>query len=85
MFLAVLHSRARAGVAAPPVTVEAHRANGLPSFPIVGLPGDEVKEPKDRVRSALQNARIEFPMRRITVEHHGRSRASGFAQGIRAL
>jgi magnesium chelatase family protein len=67
MSLAVLHSRALAGVAAPPVTVEAHLANGLPSFTIVGLPEVEVKESKDRVRAALQNARFEFPMRRITV------------------
>jgi len=52
---------------APLVTVEAHLANGLPSFTIVGLPEIEVKEAKDRVRAALQNARFEFPARRITI------------------
>jgi magnesium chelatase family protein len=52
---------------APLVTVEAHLANGLPNFTIVGLPEAEVKEAKDRVRAALQNARFEFPARRITV------------------
>lgn len=52
---------------APAVTVEVHLANGLPSFTIVGLPETEVKESKDRVRAALQNARFEFPSRRITV------------------
>lgn len=52
---------------APEVTVEVHLANGLPSFTIVGLPETEVKESKDRVRAALQNARFEFPSRRITV------------------
>lgn len=67
MSLAVLHSRALAGMAAPPVTVEVHLAGGLPSFTIVGLPDTEVKEAKDRVRAALQNARFEFPARRITV------------------
>src|SRR5688572_12116929 len=67
MSLAVVHSRALAGMEAPPVTVEAHLANGLPSFTIVGLPEAEVKEAKDRVRAALQNARFEFPARRITV------------------
>jgi magnesium chelatase family protein len=41
-----------------------HLANGLPSFTIVGLPETEVKESKDRVRAALQNARFEFPARR---------------------
>ena len=52
---------------APPVTVEVHLANGLPNFTIVGLPEVEVKESKDRVRSALLNCRFEFPARRITV------------------
>jgi len=67
MALAVLYSRALAGMDAPLVTVEAHLANGLPNFTIVGLPEAEVKEAKDRVRAALQNARFEFPARRITV------------------
>ncbi|MGB7480567.1 MAG: magnesium chelatase domain-containing protein, partial [Burkholderiaceae bacterium] len=67
MSLAVLKSRALAGMEAPQVTVEVHLANGLPSFTIVGLPETEVKESKDRVRAALQNARFEFPARRITV------------------
>jgi magnesium chelatase family protein len=67
MSLAVVYSRALAGVEAPLVTVEAHLANGLPCFTIVGLPEAEVKEAKDRVRAALLNARFEFPARRITV------------------
>src|SRR5450830_445053 len=67
MSLAVLKSRALAGMHAPQVTVEVHLANGLPSFTIVGLPETEVKESKDRVRAALQNARFEFPAKRITV------------------
>jgi magnesium chelatase family protein len=67
MSLAVLKSRALTGMHAPEVTVEVHLANGLPSFTIVGLPETEVKESKDRVRAALQNARFEFPARRITV------------------
>ena len=67
MSLAVVYSRALAGMDAPPVTVEVHLANGLPGFAIVGLPEAEVKEARDRVRAALQNARFEFPARRITV------------------
>jgi magnesium chelatase family protein len=47
--------------------VEAHLGNGLPAFTIVGLPEAEVREAKDRVRAALQNAGFEFPARRITV------------------
>src|SRR4249920_3261415 len=67
MSLAVLYSRALAGLDAPLVTVEAHLANGLPSFTVVGLPDTEVKEARDRVRAALVNCRFEFPARRITV------------------
>jgi magnesium chelatase family protein len=67
MSLAVLYSRSLAGMDAPLVTVETHLANGLPAFTIVGLPEVEVKEAKDRVRAALQNARFEFPSRHITV------------------
>ena len=67
MTLAILKSRALSGMNAPEVTVEVHLANGLPGFAIVGLPETEVKESRDRVRAALQNARFEFPNRRITV------------------
>ena len=67
MSLAVVHSRAQVGMEAPPVTVEVHLANGLPTLSIVGLPETAVMESKDRVRAALQNARFEFPARRITI------------------
>lgn len=67
MTLAILKSRALSGMNAPEVTVEVHLANGLPGFAIVGLPETEVKESRDRVRAALQNARFEFPNRKITV------------------
>ena len=39
MSLAVVHSRALDGLAAPAVTVEVHLANGLPAFTLVGLRG----------------------------------------------
>ena len=67
MSLAVLHSRALAGMDAPEVTVEVHLGGGLPSFTIVGLPETEVREARDRVRAALVNANFEFPARRLTV------------------
>lgn len=67
MAVAVVKSRALSGMHAPEVVVEAHLANGLPAFTLVGLPETEVKEARDRVRAAIQNARYEFPARRITV------------------
>ena len=67
MSLAVVYSRALAGMAAPLVEVEAHLANGLPAFNIVGLPDTEVKESRDRVRAAIIQSGFEFPAKKITV------------------
>jgi magnesium chelatase family protein len=67
MPVAVLHSRALSGFDAPPVTIEVHLATGLPAFNLVGLPDTEVRESRDRVRAALQNAQFEFPSRKVTV------------------
>ena len=67
MALAVVLSRGLSGLDAPLVTVEVHLAGGLPAFNLVGLPDTEVKESRDRVRAALQNAQFEFPARKITV------------------
>ncbi|NYE63780.1 magnesium chelatase family protein [Duganella sp. 1224] len=65
--LAILKSRALAGMEAQEVSVEVHLANGLPAFTIVGLADTEVKEAKDRVRAAIQNGGFDFPAQRITV------------------
>ncbi len=68
MSLAVVHSRALAGLQARPVLVEVHLANGLPSFTLVGLADTEVKEARERVRSAIHHSGLEFPAnKRITV------------------
>ena len=67
MGLALVHSRARAGVRAPLVKVEVHLSGGLPATHIVGLPEAAVREARDRVRAAILCAQFEFPARRITV------------------
>jgi magnesium chelatase family protein len=68
MSLSIVHSRALLGLEARPVCVEVHLANGLPSFTLVGLAETEVKEARERVRSAIQNTGLEFPgNKRITV------------------
>jgi len=68
MSLSLVQSRALLGLEAASVTVEVHLANGLPSFTLVGLAETEVKEARQRVRSAIQNAGLEFPHnKRITV------------------
>ncbi len=61
MSFAVVNSRGLQGLSAPAVTVEVHLANGLPSFTLVGLADTEVKEARERVRSALVNCGLDFP------------------------
>jgi magnesium chelatase family protein len=68
MGLSLVRSRALLGLDARPVQVEVHLANGLPSFTLVGLADTEVKEARERVRSAIANAGLEFPSnKKITV------------------
>jgi len=68
MSLCLVQSRALLGLEAAAVTVEVHLANGLPSFTLVGLADVEVKEARERVRSAILNSGLVFPHnQRITV------------------
>ncbi|RJG49520.1 YifB family Mg chelatase-like AAA ATPase [Motilimonas pumila] len=67
MSLAILHCRSLLGVQASEVQVEIHIGRGLPAFNLVGLAEASVKEAKERVRSAIQNAHFEFPCQRLTV------------------
>ena len=55
------------GVDAVEVAVEADISSGLPAFTIVGLPDAAVQESRERVRAAMVNSGLEFPLRRITV------------------
>src|SRR5215212_1159711 len=67
MSLSLVQSRALLGLQAAAVTVEVHLANGLPNFTLVGLADTEVKEARERVRSALITCGFEFPHnKRIT-------------------
>jgi magnesium chelatase family protein len=62
---AVTH--ALVGLEAKPVEVEAHLQRGVPAFAIVGLPDKACQEAKERVRSGITSAELEWPLRRITV------------------
>jgi magnesium chelatase family protein len=55
------------GVDAYRVDVEVDVARALPSFTVVGLPDNAVKESKDRVKAAIRNSGYAFPQHRITV------------------
>ncbi|HUR57057.1 MAG TPA: ATP-binding protein, partial [Opitutaceae bacterium] len=67
MSLAVVFSRALAGLDAPLVRVEVHVGGGLPQTNLVGLPEKEVREARDRVRAALNTSHFNLPAGRVTV------------------
>ena len=49
------------------VEVDTGGGNGLPSVVIVGLPDASVQESRERVLSAIKNAGLFYPRKRITV------------------
>ena len=49
------------------VDVEVDLSEGLPGFDLVGLPDSSVREAKDRVRAAIKNSQLLFPVKRITI------------------
>jgi magnesium chelatase family protein len=55
------------GIESIPVTCESDVSNGLPNFSIVGLLSTEIKESRERVRTAIKNSKVKFPASRITV------------------
>lgn len=65
--LAIIDSVALLGLDGQRVRVEVDVSNGLPALDIVGLPDTAVRESKDRVRSAIKNSFMDYPMQRITV------------------
>lgn len=67
MSLAVLSSCTLRGLQAVAVQVEVHIGRGLPAFSLVGSPGVEVRESRERVRAAILNSGYAFPDGRITV------------------
>jgi magnesium chelatase family protein len=60
-------THALVGLDARRVEVEAHLQLGVPAFAIVGLADRACQEAKERVRSGITSAELEWPLRRITV------------------
>lgn len=55
------------GVGGLIVDIEVDISKGMPYFSVVGLAGTEVKESKERVRSAIINSGYDFPLNRLVV------------------
>ena len=65
--LAVVQSVSLLGLDGYMIDVEVDVSPGLPEFTIVGLPSTAVRESKERVRTAIKNSGLVFPIGRITV------------------
>ncbi len=55
------------GIQAIPIRVEADISEGLPCFEMVGFLSSEVKEARERVRTALKNSGFAIPPKHITI------------------
>lgn len=62
-----VHSIHLNGIEVLRTDVEISLARGLPGISIVGMPGEEVKESRDRIKTAILNAGLPFPNRKIIV------------------
>ncbi|NBV11769.1 MAG: ATP-binding protein [Actinobacteria bacterium] len=49
------------------VSIEADVSKGLPSYQLLGLPDAALNESRDRIRSAIQNSKLNWPQHKITV------------------
>jgi len=61
------YGSAISGVDALPIVVEVNTVKGLPSFAMVGLPDNAVRESRERVEAAIRNLGYDFPRGRITI------------------
>lgn len=62
-----VYSGRAGGVFGDLITVEIDASTGLPGLEVIGLPGCEIREAKDRVRIALKNCGITLPSMRVVI------------------
>ncbi|MBO5069873.1 MAG: YifB family Mg chelatase-like AAA ATPase [Roseburia sp.] len=75
------------GIQSIPVSVEADVSDGMPMFEMVGFLASEVKEARERVRTALRNSGFVLPPKHITINFtpaNIRKSGSGFDLPIAA-
>lgn len=65
--LAKVESYALNGLEGFDVAVEVDVNAGLPSYEVVGLADTAVKESRERVRAAIKNSLLDYPIKKITV------------------
>ena len=65
--LSIVNSYGLTGIDGYKVKVEVDINQGLPGYDIVGLVGTSIKESKERVRSAIKNSCLNYPIHKIIV------------------
>lgn len=65
--LSIINASNLIGIEGFLIKVEVDITNGIPCFNIVGLASTEIKEARDRVKSAIMNSGYKFPNSRIIV------------------
>jgi magnesium chelatase family protein len=65
--LSVVLSSATYGINAYIIEVETNIENTVPSFMMVGLPDNAVKESRERVATAIKNSGLIYPNKRVTI------------------
>lgn len=67
LMIAKVYSATTIGFEGACIEVECDASQGLPTVLIVGLGNKAIDEAKERVRSAIKNAHLEFPRKRVTI------------------
>jgi magnesium chelatase family protein len=65
--LSTLNAAALIGIDAIKVTVETNVSGGIPSFIVVGLPDNAIRESRERILTAIRNSGFTIPPKKITV------------------
>ncbi len=65
--LSIVNSYGLAGINGYIIKCEVDITNGLPGYDIVGLVGTSMKESKERVKSAIKNSALKYPIVKVTV------------------
>ncbi|NTW11112.1 MAG: magnesium chelatase, partial [Chlorobiaceae bacterium] len=65
--LSRLDAAAIIGIDAMKVAVETNVSGGIPSFTVVGLPDNAIRESRERILTAIKNSGFEVPPKKITV------------------
>ena len=62
-----IHTAILEGIGTRPIWVEVDISNGMPAFEMVGQLSTEVREGKERIRTALHSIGVILPAKRITI------------------